>query len=101
MNIVDLIIVGIFNLVIFLIKLLLYPIDLLVATFLPELSNAFSDISAFLEQIFQYMGWAIAATGIPYAALSMIATYWIFKLTLPLNVWFVKLGVKWFRALKP
>lgn len=91
----------IISLVFFLIKILLFPIDLLIQGVLPSLSSAFTAVGDFLTYIAQGLGWAISAAGIPYSAIALISTYYIFKLTLPLIMWGIKLAIKWYVALKP
>lgn len=91
----------IISLVFFLIKLLLLPIDLIIQQFIPSVSNAFTAIGNFLNLIASGLGWAISVAGIPYTAIALVATYWIFKLAFPIVMWGVKLAIKWYIALKP
>jgi len=98
-------IVFVFNVaisIVFLIlKLILAPIDYLIQQFIPGLSDALTAVGDFLTLVATGLGWAVSAAGIPVASLALIATYWIFKLTLPWNIFLIKLAVKWFKALKP
>jgi hypothetical protein len=99
------IITTIFNFVIavafLLLKIILAPIDLLISSLLPALDQTLTNIGSFLTIISSSLGWAISASGIPYSALALIGSYFIFKLTLPINVWLVKLSIKWYKAIKP
>jgi len=100
-NIFEAIFVAIFNVVSFLIHLILLPIDLLIESLLPELSEVFTSISDFLSLALSNVGYALSITGIPPAAIALVAAFWVFKLTLPINVWFIKLALGWWHKLKP
>lgn len=91
----------IISLVFFLIKIILLPIDLIIAQFIPSVSSAFTAVGEFLELIASGLGWAISAAGIPYSAIALVATYLIFKLTFPILMWAIKLAIKWYNAFKP
>lgn len=100
-NIIIFVFQAILYIVFTLIKLILLPFDLIIETFIPSVSNALETIGDFLVICAQSLGWAISASGIPYSAISLVATYFIFKLTLPLQMWFLKLAFKWYRTIKP
>jgi len=93
--------VAIFNIVAFLIHLILLPIDALISTYIPSLDDAFTSIASYLTIIFTNMGWVLSITGIPSGIIALVVAYTIFKLTLPINVWFLKLAVGWWNKLKP
>lgn len=84
-----------------LVQLILIPFDLAIATFLPELSDGLNAIGDYLVLITQSLGWAISLTGIPFFAIALVATAMIFRLTVPFNVWFIKLALGWYHTLKP
>lgn len=98
-------ITAIFNIVIALVlkllQLILMPIDWLIKTAIPSLAQGLTDIASFLVLMAQGLGWAISASGLPPALLVLIALYTIFKLSVPIQLWFIKLAVSWYRALKP
>lgn len=83
------------------VRLILMPIDALVSSLIPNLAQALSDAATFITYMSQALGWAVSAAGIPYSTVALIATVTIFKLTLPINIWLIKLGVKWWATLKP
>jgi len=83
------------------VKILLLPIDLLIQNTMPEFSDTLTAIANLFTLIGTGIGWAIAAAGLPFAVVALVVTYTIFKLTLPLQIWFIKLGLKWYRTLKP
>jgi len=100
-DIFNAIFVAIFNIVSFLIHLILLPIDTIIATLLPDLFDAFSAIADYLSLIFTNMGWVLSISGIPPAIIALVVAYVVFKLTLPINVWFFKLAIGWWNKLKP
>lgn len=87
--------------VLMLLKLLLMPIDYLIGQTIPSLANAFQAVGTYLTTILTNIGWALSITGIPAIAFGIVAGYWVFKLTLPINVWFIKLAINWYHKLKP
>lgn len=91
---------GIINLIIGFIALLLTPIDNLILSFLPDLSNAFTSIGSYLNVISQGLGWAISLTGLSSTALSLIVSYYVFKLTAPIGFYLIKLAIAWYNKLK-
>lgn len=88
------------SLVFFVLKLILLPIDLLIQGFLPGISDALTSVGEYLETVATYLGWAISASGIPSGAIILIALYFIFKLTVPIQIWAIKLAIKWYKAIK-
>jgi len=101
----ELILTGIFNiiigLVLLLVKIVLIPIDFLITQYIPSLATAFTAVGTYLTAIFTNMGWVLSITGIPAFAIGLVVAYWVFKLTLPVNVWAIKLAISWYQHLKP
>lgn len=99
------ILITIFNIlmavILMLLKLILMPIDYLIEQSIPSLSAAFTAVGSYITAILTNIGWVLSITGIPAIAFGLIAAYWLFKLTLPVNVWFIKLAVNWYHRLKP
>jgi len=83
-----------------LLSIVLIPLDALVDTFAPALTDYISAITDFLDLITTYIGWAIDASGIPVPILGLIVAYLVFKLTAPVQVWLIKFGVMWYSRLK-
>lgn len=92
---------GIFTLITSLVNLILYPIDALIETALPDLSNALTAISTFLSYVTTSIGWVLSCFGLSSSCLSLIVLYFTFKLTFPLVVYTIKLAIKWYDKLKP
>ena len=92
---------GIISLIIGLVNLILTPIDNLILTALPNLSNALTAVGNFLNLISNGIGWAVSLTGLSNEALSLIVMYFTFKLTAPMLFYMIKLALSWYNKLKP
>lgn len=92
---------GVFSVVLGLVKLILFPIDALITAYLPNFSNVLDAISSFFNNyIGSVISWAVSLSGLSQATISLIVSYYIFKLTLPLLVYSIKLVVSWYNKLK-
>lgn len=91
---------GLMNFVISIVNVILSPIDALIETALPSLSDALSSIGDFFDLCGTYIGWGIDLLGIPSSLISFVILYYVFKLTVPLAVSAVKMAVRWYNALK-
>lgn len=98
---INAILTGIISLIVGLVSLILTPIDNLILSALPDLSNALSAVGNFLNLIAQGVGWAVSATGLSNETLSLIALYFGFKLTAPMLFYMIKLAITWYDKLKP
>ena len=92
---------GIISLIIGLVSLILTPIDNLILTALPNLSNALTAVGNFLNLISNGIGWAVSLTGLSNEALSLIVMYFTFKLTAPMLFYMIKVALSWYNKLKP
>ena len=92
---------GIISLIIGLVSLILTPIDNLILSALPNLSNALTAIGNFLNLISNGIGWAVSLSGLSNEALSLIVMYFTFKLTTPMLFYMIKLALSWYHKLKP
>ena len=91
---------GVINFIVGFISLLLVPIDNLILSLLPDLSNALTAIGSYLNIISQGLGWAISLSGLSSTTISLIITYYVFKLTAPISLYLIKLAVAWYNKLK-
>ena len=98
---INAILTGIISLIVGLVSLILSPIDNLIMSALPDLSNALTAIGSFLNLIAQGVGWAVSATGLSNETLSLIVMYFGFKLSAPLLFYMIKLAISWYDKLKP
>lgn len=92
---------GIIKLIVGLVSLILTPIDNLIQSALPQLSNAFTAIGNFLNIISSSIGWCVSLTGLSSEAISLIVAYFTFTLTAPLLFYMIKLALSWYNRLKP
>lgn len=92
---------GIISLIVNLITLILTPIDSLITSALPDLSNALTSIGSFLTLCTSCIGWVISLFGLSTDVISLIVLYYGFKLTAPLLFYFIKLAISWYNRLKP
>lgn len=92
---------GIISLIVGLVSIVLTPIDNLILSVLPNLSNAFTAIGNFLNLISTGIGWVVSATGLSNETLSLIVMYFTFKLTAPMLFYMIKLALSWYNKLKP
>ena len=98
---INAILTGIINLIIGLVSIILYPIDALIMSALPDLSNALTAVGSFLNLISTSIGWVISLTGLSSETLSLIVAYFTFKLTAPMLFYMIKLALDWYNKLKP
>lgn len=92
---------GIINLIVGLVSVILLPIDNLILSMLPDLSNALTAVGNFFNLIGNSIGWVISIFGLSNEALSLIVIYFTFKLTAPMMFYMVKLAISWYNKLKP
>lgn len=92
---------GIIGLIVGLVSLILTPIDNLILSVLPDLSNALTAVGSFLNVISGGVGWVISATGLSSETISLIVLYFTFKLSAPMLFYMIKLALSWYNKLKP
>lgn len=97
---INAIINGMMSLIISLVNVILSPIDLLISQFLPSLDNALNGFASFLTTSSTYIGWVIDFVGIPTELISLIVSFYTFKLTVPLMFSAIKSAIKWYKSLK-
>lgn len=90
----------IFDILIGVVKIILMPIDFIILGLLPDLSNTMTAFGDFLTIVSSAFGWVLSATGIPFATISLVITFYIFKLSTPIIFWFVKIIIKWVNVIR-
>lgn len=95
------ILTGIFKLIISLVTLILTPIDNIILSLLPDLSNALTSIGNFFNLVGQSIGWSISLLGLSSETISLVVLYFTFKLTAPIMFYMIKLALSWYNKLKP
>lgn len=91
----------ILDFVIYIVNLILIPIDAIIDTLFPDISSAFSYIASALNVGFQYVGYFFDMLGLESFTILFLTEYVIFRLTLPLQLWVIKLAVNVYNKLKP
>ena len=89
---------------VFLIKtvnLLLLPIDAFIKYLLPDVSVALRYISSFFTWLSDLIPLGVSYLGLNHEILSLVSSYLVFRITVPLSFMAVKLAIKWYNALKP
>ena len=92
---------GFFNLVIYLVSIILTPLEVALNALIPGLSNALGAVSDFISMISSYVTWGISYTGLTPTTLSIICSLLTASVMIPLTAHAIKLGLKWYNALKP
>ena len=98
---INAILTGIIKLIVSLVEIIMYPIDALITSALPDLANALTAIGDFFGLISNVIGWVVSLTGLSNETISLIVMYFTFKLTAPLLFYMIKLAVSWYDKLKP
>lgn len=91
---------GILSLLTSLLSIFLSPINNLINTYLPNVSNALTKVAQFFTMCTGKIGWVLDSLLIDSETISLLVTILIMKLTLPYLISATKSIVKWWRALK-
>lgn len=91
---------GVIKLIMSLVSVLTTPIDMIIKSALPDLGNALTSFGTMLNTVGDSIGWCISLTGISSTAISLIITYYVFKLTTPILFSSIKAAIKWYKTLK-
>lgn len=98
---INIIINGLLDLIIFVCNLILTPVNALIDAALPDLSLMLDSVPALFDKASIYLNWVISLSGLSTLAIQFIVLYFTFKLSVPLTVHVVKFVVKWYNALIP
>lgn len=91
---------GILTLLTNLLGIFLSPINNLINSYLPNVSNALTKVAQFFTMCTGKIGWVLDSLLIESETISLLVTILIIKLTLPYLISAIKSIVKWWRALK-
>lgn len=97
---IDAFLTGILNIVVFLVNILLYPIDALISSMIPSLDYAFTIVNDFISKLIKYVGFVISYTGLTATTINVIISLAVFIYSAPILVHGIKLSVKWFKVLR-
>jgi len=82
------------------IKLFFLPIDALISSAVPNLSDSLIAVGDLLDIFSDNLPFAMDILLFPPAVYVLIATYYVIAITLPLGVYLYKLVVSWWSSLK-
>ena len=91
---------GILSLLTSLLSIFLSPINNLINSYLPIVSNGLTMVAKFFTMCTGKIGWVLDSLLIESETISLLVTILILKLTLPYLISAIKSIVKWWRALK-
>lgn len=91
---------GIINLISDLVNVILLPIDILINSYMPDLVGVLTAIEDFFDWVCGFIPFVCSWLNIPSWFISFVITLFTFKLTVPLLVHTVKLGIAWYDKLK-
>jgi len=91
---------GIFSIIIGLVNILLTPIDALISSALPDLSDGLDMVSQFFSWVSGVIPWSVSWFGLNSTVLNLFVGYITFELTAPLVISTIKLAIKWYDKLK-
>lgn len=94
------IITGIIKILLFIVGIILIPIDALIGAVIPNFATVTTAIVDFFGYLTNGIGWFLSALGINSVITSFVIAYWGFALTVPAIAWLIKLGLKWYHAIK-
>lgn len=90
----------ILDLIINLCNVILLPIDAIINTLIPDFVGLTGYINDFLGYASTYLGYLLDSFGFYPETLILFVGYILFKLTIPLQLWVVKVALKWYSMLK-
>lgn len=88
---------AILALLITIVNIVLYPISLLISTFIPDLNQGLLAISDYFQMASTYLAWGINLVAIPSAVFIVVIAYYSMVLVLNIIVWVGKLALIWVR----
>lgn len=93
------IIIGVLRLLSLIINVILYPINLLLQTAVPNIDNAFAKINEFFNTISSYAVFGLSYLGIQSSYIQIMTILFIAIITIPLLVHALKLIAAWWETL--
>ncbi len=98
---INLILTSFINLIIILCNIILAPVNALIESTLPEISDMLRLVPDLFDKATVYLNWVVSLSGLSTVAIQFIILYFTFKLTAPLTVYVIKFVIKWYNTLKP
>lgn len=92
---------GIFKLIISLVNLLLFPIDSLISSVLPDVSSGLNAFNSLIDYVIDFIGYVVDMSGLSSIAINLIILYFTFIFASRPVIYVIKLAIKWYESLKP
>ena len=92
---------GLLNFVIFIIGVLVSPIDSLINSTLPQFSDLLTNFGSLIDKLLEVIPWVLSWFHIPGYFIVFICSYLIAKLTMSVVVHEIKLILAWYRKIMP
>lgn len=93
------IIIGVLRLLTLLINVVLYPINLLLTSLVPDVTSAFTKITDFFSTIRSYAVFGLSYTGIEPTFIQIACIEMVAIITIPFAVHGLKLIARWWETL--
>ena len=97
---INTIITGLFEFITSIVNILLYPINLLIDQYFPDITNALVLVRQLFGYLFQFSGWILDACLISPETISLLISYLTVRYTVPYLVYGIKLAIRWYESLK-
>lgn len=82
-----------------LLNIFLFPINILIETFLPDMTDYFEIVDQMFTYASTYIGWGISAIGLDPRIISITLALLTFRLSITLGTYALKIFIRWKKAL--
>lgn len=89
----------ILNFIMSMVELLLIPLDLIISQFIPDLSEIITSINEYLNLSYTYISFIVDFTFLSSFAVNLLFSFMLFKLTVPVSAYVIKLALNWWKKL--
>ena len=83
-----------------LLSIAIYPLDTILATYLPNIDSALAAVGVFLNSVLGVFPWLLSWFHIPSYLLTLVLTWAVAKLYLMFAAYSAKLVIRWWDKLK-
>ena len=90
----------ILDFILFICSSILWPVDFVIDSLFPDISSALSYVSQAFNYAFNYVGWFFDVLGLESFTITFLVEFIIFRLTLPLQLWVIKLAINIYNKIK-
>ena len=90
----------ILDFVIYIVNLILLPIDAIISSMIPNFVDLAGYINSALNVASQYIGYCLDSLGMYSSTVYLLVGALSLKIAVPLSIWVMKLAIRWYNALK-